>query len=246
MKNPSPRLSRLPAVSSDSRQKAPRLGSEDMLRRVLGRPLLASIHRHEPSSIIRLVAAGGNSATVSFSRALSTEAPEFNVVKMPSLSPTMEKGKIIEWIVPVGEEISAGDTLCTIETDKTVTGFDFQEDAIVAKYLIEAGDDEVNCKVPIAITVDDIEAFEAFKAADAAGLIVVDYDSSLAASSTSPATTTDVAPPGPAVTTSSSPTESIVAAVAAATPITSVSGGERVFASPLARRMARDKGFEIR
>ena len=94
-------------------------------------------------------------------------------VLMPALSPTMEAGTIVEWTVAPGGEVAAGSLLCEVETDKATVGFEFQDDAIIAKYLVEAGT-EVAVGTPVAITVDDDDAFAAFKTADSAGQISID------------------------------------------------------------------------
>merc|ERR1719305_237274 len=60
-------------------------------------------------------------------------------VNMPSLSPTMEAGTIIKWYKVEGEQISAGDVLCDIQTDKAVVSMEADEDGIVAKILMEEG-----------------------------------------------------------------------------------------------------------
>jgi pyruvate dehydrogenase E2 component (dihydrolipoamide acetyltransferase) len=107
------------------------------------------------------------------STALSAEVPEYDIVTMPALSPTMETGTIVEWTVQPGEEVAAGNLLCEVETDKATMGFEFQDDAVVAKYLVEPGT-EITVGTPVAIIIEDADDFAAFQAADSEGLIVVD------------------------------------------------------------------------
>jgi pyruvate/2-oxoglutarate dehydrogenase complex dihydrolipoamide acyltransferase (E2) component len=62
-----------------------------------------------------------------------------NEVKMPALSPTMEKGTIVGWRLKEGDKITAGAVLCEIETDKAKLEFEFPEDAYLAKILKPSG-----------------------------------------------------------------------------------------------------------
>lgn len=58
---------------------------------------------------------------------------------MPSLSPTMERGNIVKWLVAEGAELKPGDILAEIETDKATLGFENQEDGVLAKILVPSG-----------------------------------------------------------------------------------------------------------
>lgn len=62
---------------------------------------------------------------------------------MPALSPTMEAGKLIQWKVKVGDEVSEGDALAEIETDKSNLDFEIQENGFIAKLLIPEGTDKI-------------------------------------------------------------------------------------------------------
>lgn len=81
---------------------------------------------------------------------------------MPSLSPTMTHGTISLWKVGPGGALKAGDVLCEVETDKASVGFEMQEDCVLAKILVEAHGPEVAVGMPIALTVEDAEAYAAF------------------------------------------------------------------------------------
>ena len=61
-------------------------------------------------------------------------------MELPALSPTMSSGKIAKWLKQEGESFSAGDPLCEVETDKATVSYDAQEDGIIAKILVQAGD----------------------------------------------------------------------------------------------------------
>lgn len=81
---------------------------------------------------------------------------------MPALSPTMTSGTISKWNVSVGSSFSAGDSLAVIETDKATIDFEAQDDGVVAKILVEEGSGEVDCGVPIMVTVEEEEDVEKF------------------------------------------------------------------------------------
>eukprot|EP01051_Picozoa_sp_SAG22_P008078 SAG22_NODE_596_length_8727_cov_107.360338_4_plen_323_part_00 len=75
--------------------------------------------------------------------------------------PTMKVGTISAWNVEVGEEVGAGDVFALIETDKATVDFEYQEDGIVAKILVGAGE-EVAVGTPVAIIVEDADDIAAF------------------------------------------------------------------------------------
>jgi pyruvate dehydrogenase E2 component (dihydrolipoamide acetyltransferase) len=82
---------------------------------------------------------------------------------MPALSPTMETGNLVEWKVAEGQEITAGDVLAEVETDKATLSWENQDDGIVAKLLVAAGAQGIQVGTPVAILVEDAEHVEAFK-----------------------------------------------------------------------------------
>lgn len=148
---------------------------------------------------------------------------------MPSLSPTMEAGTIASWSLEEGDSFGAGDVLCEIETDKATVSFEAQDEGIVAKILADAGPDEINCGVPILITVEDEDDVDAFKeyVHDAGSMPDETH-----APPPSPAAVPEIvaAPPTPEPTP------------VAASP---VSTGGRVVASPLAWTVAKEKGLDL-
>lgn len=70
------------------------------------------------------------------------DLPYHLVVGMPALSPTMESGVLAEWYVKVGDSISAGDAIAKIETDKAAMDFEAQDDAYIAKLLVDPSLDD--------------------------------------------------------------------------------------------------------
>merc|ERR1719385_371059 len=79
------------------------------------------------------------------------------ILNMPSLSPTMNEGTIVEWLKKEGDEINPGDLLCEIQTDKAVVGFELEEEGFLAKILVPLDAKNIAVGQPIAIIVDNAE-----------------------------------------------------------------------------------------
>ena len=142
-------------------------------------------------------------------------------VLMPALSPTMEEGTLAKWLVKEGDEVKSGDILAEIETDKATMEFEAVDEGIVGKILIAEGTAGVKVNTPIAVLVEEGESADAAPAAK-------------------PAAKTEAAAPARA---DAAP----AAAASAATPAPAApkSGGKRVIASPLARRLAKEQGIDL-
>ena len=141
-------------------------------------------------------------------------------ILMPALSPTMEEGTLAKWLVKEGEVVKSGQILAEIETDKATMEFEAVDEGIVGKLLIAEGTAGVKVNTPIAVMLDEGE------------------DASSVATQPSSAAPTAA----PAKSDAQASDERPVAAPAPAAP---VSGGARVFASPLARRIAAEKGLDL-
>ena len=141
----------------------------------------------------------------------------------------MESGSISSWNVEEGGSFSAGDSICSIETDKATVDFEAQDDGVVAKIIVQAGGGEINCGTPIMVTVEDEGDVAAFKD------FVVEESAS---SGQQPAAVVEEAPPAPVAAPPTPSPPSSTAAVPAAVPT-----GERVFASPRAHTLAKQKGY---
>jgi pyruvate dehydrogenase E2 component (dihydrolipoamide acetyltransferase) len=140
----------------------------------------------------------------------------------------METGSIAAWNLKEGDSFGAGDSFCSIETDKATMDFEAQDDGILAKILVQAGPGELKLGDPIMVTVydaADVAAFTNFSPA--------------AASSSSPAAVA-AAPVEPVV---AAPTP--VGAPAPPTTAATAATGGRVVASPLAHMLAKELGHDI-
>ena len=77
---------------------------------------------------------------------------------MPALSPTMEEGKLVKWLVREGGKIQAGDIIAEIETDKAVMEYESVDDGIIGRLLFPDGAEGIKINTPIAVILQDGEA----------------------------------------------------------------------------------------
>ena len=153
-------------------------------------------------------------------------------IKMPALSPTMEEGTLAKWLVKVGDEVSAGDLLAEIETDKATMEFEAVDEGTIASIEIEEGAEAVKVGTVIAMMAGEGESVE-----DAAKGAPEDKSEKTAEKEAdAPAEPAKAKPRESAEPQSSEP------AKAKAAP---EKDGDRIFASPLARRTAEDKGLDL-
>ncbi|CRK74123.1 pyruvate dehydrogenase complex dihydrolipoamide acetyltransferase [Nereida ignava] len=141
-------------------------------------------------------------------------------ILMPALSPTMEEGTLAKWLVKEGDTVASGDLLAEIETDKATMEFEAVDEGVIGKLLVAEGSEGVKVNTAIAVLLEEGE----------------DADSAVATPAAAPSEAeTTVAEASPAAPQQTSP--------APAAPQTAK--GERVFATPLARRIAADKGIDL-
>ena len=93
-------------------------------------------------------------------------------IKMPALSPTMETGTLAKWLVAEGDQVSSGDVIAEIETDKTTMEVETIDDGVVGKLLVPAGAENVSVNTVIAVLIDDAD--ESTAAESIADMAVVD------------------------------------------------------------------------
>ncbi|MAW86572.1 MAG: pyruvate dehydrogenase complex dihydrolipoamide acetyltransferase [Phyllobacteriaceae bacterium] len=160
-------------------------------------------------------------------------------ITMPALSPTMEEGNLAKWLVKEGDSISAGDVIAEIETDKATMEVEAVDEGTIAKIVVPEGTEGVKVNAVIAILAEEGEDVD--EAAKGGGGASKDSagkssgDEKPAPSGQGPAKdTADLL--GPA--TDAAPKSPQAGAAPA-------SGGDRVFSSPLARRIAREAGIDI-
>ena len=144
-------------------------------------------------------------------------------VLMPALSPTMEKGNLARWVKKEGDSIKSGDVLAEIETDKATMEVEAIDEGVLAKILVPEGTADVPVNKLIALIAGEGEDAKAVAAGSSSG---------------------GAAPTAPTPATAPAP----VAVAPSATPAPAApkaQNGDRVFASPLARRIAKDAGIDL-
>ena len=82
---------------------------------------------------------------------------------MPALSPTMEKGTVVSWGFKEGDQVSTGDILFEVETDKATMGYELQDDGYLAKIIVAEGIPDIPVGDLVAIIVEEEEDIAAFK-----------------------------------------------------------------------------------
>jgi pyruvate dehydrogenase E2 component (dihydrolipoamide acetyltransferase) len=148
-------------------------------------------------------------------------------ILMPALSPTMEEGTLAKWLVKEGDTVSSGDIIAEIETDKATMEFEAVDEGTIGKIVVPEGSEGVKVNALIAVLLEDGE-----EASDAALSSAPADDAGDKAAATA-VTAEPATPPNAEPSTAPAP-----AAPAA-------SDGTRIFASPLARRIAADKGLDL-
>ena len=165
-------------------------------------------------------------------------------ILMPALSPTMEEGKLARWLVKEGDTVNPGDVIAEIETDKATMEVEAIEDGIVGSLLVAEGSEHIPVNQPIALLLAEGES------ADAVAKAAAPSPPAEQANASDPAPAQPVAPLKPQ-SASAAPAKAPAAPVSqpasAPTPgARSANGsGGRIFASPLARRLARESNIEL-
>ncbi|KAL1530995.1 dihydrolipoyllysine-residue acetyltransferase [Salvia divinorum] len=175
-----------------------------------------------------------NSQSERRARQFSTDSdlpPHFEI-GMPSLSPTMTEGNIARWLKKEGDKVSTGEVLCEVETDKATVEMECMEEGYLAKILRGDGSSGIKVGEIIAVTVEEEGDIAKFK----------DYSPAADAAPASPPKETYApTPPKEEVSqASSAPAEPKVSKPSAPS-----ASGDRIFASPLARKLAEDHNVSL-
>jgi pyruvate dehydrogenase E2 component (dihydrolipoamide acetyltransferase) len=160
-------------------------------------------------------------------------------ILMPALSPTMTEGNLAKWLKKEGEAVKAGDVLAEIETDKATMEVEAVDEGTLGKIVVPAGAQGVKVNEVIALLLEEGEDASALGKAPAKAAPSAPPPAAAAAPSAAPVAAAAAAPAA-APTPVAAPAKPQPAAPAPAT-----SNGERVFASPLARRMATQAGLDL-
>src|SRR5262245_10616547 len=157
-------------------------------------------------------------------------------ITMPALSPTMEEGNLAKWLVKEGDKVSPGDVIAEIETDKATMEVEAIDEGTVAKIVVPAGTEGVKVNALIAVLAGEGE--DASAAASSGAGKTETPKAELAKPGQAKADAPKAAPPAPAL-------QPTAAKSTAANGPAAASDGPRIFASPLARRIAREAGVEL-
>ncbi len=161
-------------------------------------------------------------------------------ILMPALSPTMEKGKLAKWLKAEGDAVRSGDVIAEIETDKATMEVEAVDEGRLGKIMIPEGTDDVAVNTPIAMILAEGEDASAIAASPPGAKPPPDKPAEAKAPEAKPPDQTPVEPK-----TAAPPT------VAKGDGQGDVAKGDgqgdgRIFASPLARRLAKESGIDIR
>lgn len=166
-------------------------------------------------------------STVCMRSAVSTRYyssyPDHELVRLPNLSPTMEVGTIVSWEKEEGSRVEEGEVLALIETDKSTMEMETPEEGYLAKIIIPAGTKDIPVNKLIAVIVTEEDDVDKFK----------DFSGDVSTAPPSP-------PPDSEGSAAGIPTPAVLVE-----PPPPPSSSARVFASPMARRMALQKGIDI-
>jgi pyruvate dehydrogenase E2 component (dihydrolipoamide acetyltransferase) len=166
-------------------------------------------------------------------------------ITMPALSPTMEEGKLAKWHVKEGDSVSAGDVIAEIETDKATMEVEAVDEGKIGKIVVPEGTDNVKVNAVIAVLLTEGESASDVKvpapsAAPAPKAAEAPKPEAPAAASAPVTTGTAALPPREA-----SARAQVAQGIETARSNAANANGARVFASPLARRLAREANIDI-
>jgi pyruvate dehydrogenase E2 component (dihydrolipoamide acetyltransferase) len=167
-------------------------------------------------------------------------------VLMPALSPTMEEGKLAKWLVKEGQEVKAGDVIAEIETDKATMEVEAVDEGKVGRLLVAEGTEGVKVNTPIAVLLAEGESPGAASPPKRPASQPTPLPPAAEPAVPAPTAAKSAAARGASVRPSAAaPAPAPGKAQAPQTARPAPNGGARIFASPLARRLARDAGLDL-
>ena len=163
-------------------------------------------------------------------------------ILMPALSPTMTEGNLAKWVKKEGDEVHSGDVIAEIETDKATMEVEAVDEGTLARILIAEGTEGVAVNTPIAMLLDEGEDASALDKAEPAAAKKPNGGGNGSGNEAPPPATTS---PSAAAAAEASGAAGDRAPAPQPTP-KPAANGERIFASPLARRMAEQAGLDLK
>lgn len=179
--------------------------------------------------------------------ASAASLPSHIKVRLPALSPTMEQGTLAKWAKKEGEHVVEGDLIAEIETDKATMGLEATEEGYLAKILVAEKTKDIPLKTLLCIMVtnkEDVAAFAGYKPSDDDGTAGAPAAAPPAApaAAAAPAPVAAAAAPPPPPPPAPAPPKPVSATQANQAPRAT---GARVFATPLARRLAAERNIDL-
>ncbi|KHL25901.1 branched-chain alpha-keto acid dehydrogenase subunit E2 [Croceibacterium mercuriale] len=153
-------------------------------------------------------------------------------IRMPALSPTMEEGTLARWLVKVGDKVSSGDIMAEIETDKATMEFEAVDEGVIADIAVAEGTEGVKVGAVIATLAEEGEDVASVKPASSGNAASAEPAQGASSGQSQDVAGTDAKAQSP----SPAPTQA---------PAQSSTGGARVVASPLAKRLAAADGIDL-
>ena len=151
-------------------------------------------------------------------------------ILMPALSPTMEEGTLAKWHVKKGDTVNAGDVIAEIETDKATMEVEAVDEGTIGRLLVDEGTEGVAVNKPIAVLLEEGEDESALEGYEPSGAAAPKKQQPQEETAPQPKPETKKPATGPDVKTPPAPDKA---------------KGERIFASPLARRIAAQQGIDL-
>jgi pyruvate dehydrogenase E2 component (dihydrolipoyllysine-residue acetyltransferase) len=161
-------------------------------------------------------------------------------ILMPALSPTMEEGKLAKWLVKEGDAITAGMVMAEIETDKATMEVEAVDEGTMGRILIAEGTEGVKVNAPIAILLEDGDDESAL-----AAMPLRQPQATAAAPSPAPSATANAASEPAVKMAPAIPLTPVTPSPPSAAATNGSAASQRIFASPLARRLAQVKGLDL-
>jgi pyruvate dehydrogenase E2 component (dihydrolipoamide acetyltransferase) len=166
-------------------------------------------------------------------------------ILMPALSPTMEKGNLAKWLKKEGDAIKTGDVIAEIETDKATMEYEAVDDGVMAKIVVPEGTADVAVNQLIAVMAQEGEDVKQAAADAGKGAAAPKAPAAPSQPAAAPVTASAQAKPATPAPQAQAPKPAPTEQKPAVNGHGGGASGDRVFSSPLARRLAKDAGIEL-
>src|SRR5919206_1137141 len=166
-------------------------------------------------------------------------------ILMPALSPTMEKGNLSKWLKKEGDKIKPGDVIAEIETDKATMDYEAIDEGTLAKIVVPEGTHDVPVNEVIAVLAEEGEDVKAAAAAAARKPAATAPKPAAGAGAPAAAPSSPASPPQQASSAPQAARQSERPSAPAQPSPDTAGGKERIFASPLARRLGKEAGIDL-